>query len=127
MGRYAEYLASHGKERPGILIYLEILDALEDFSDEEAGQLLKAALLYGKTGKATDFEERAMKILFRRLREQIDCGAESWEKSTMSGLYGPYKREAKKNGEEVLEFDAWADRELQNMACIDNDPLSGWR
>lgn len=115
MGKFAAYLAAHGKERPGILFYLEHLDTLEDFSDEEAGQILKAALLYGKNGEITDFKERGLKILFRRIREQIDNGANSWEWDTMHSFWGPYKREAKKNGEEVLEFEDWAEREIKNF------------
>ena len=121
MGKYAAYLAAHGKERPGILFFLEHLDTLEEFTDEEAGQLLKATLRYGKSGEITEFKERGMKILFRRIREQIDVGAEKWEEDAMRSLYGPYKREAQKKGD-FLKFDDWAARELRDFACKDSDP-----
>lgn len=124
MGKYAAYLAANGKERPGILFFLEHLDALEEFTDEEAGQLLKAALRYGKRGEITEFEDRAMKILFRRIREQIDGGAAKWEEDAMRSIYGPYKREAKKNGEEPLVFEDWAEDELRSIARMDDDPFA---
>lgn len=44
------------------------------------------------------------------------------EEDAMRSFYGPYKREAKRKGDDVLEFEDWAARELRDFACKTDDP-----
>lgn len=52
---------------------------LEDFSDEEAGKILKGLLAYANRGEEFETEDRAMRCLFKNIQANIDRNYDKYE------------------------------------------------
>lgn len=52
---------------------------LEDFTDEEAGKILKGLLAYANRGEEFETEDRAMRCLFKTIQANIDRNYEKYE------------------------------------------------
>ena len=59
-------------DRPGIMIYFDLLPQLDLFSNEEIGQLFKAMLNYSCYGEIPAFQDRAMKTLWNSVKDKLD-------------------------------------------------------
>lgn len=106
-------------DRPGIVIYFELSEALQDFSDEEAGMIFRAMLLYGQTGAAPDFSDRALRTLWRNVQQKIDRDAARYQDQVAARKYAVFVREWKRHHEdEPMSFEAW---KQQNDQAISND------
>lgn len=60
-------MAKEAKGKNSTVFYHEWLELLEDFTDEEAGQLMKAVLLFDRDGIKTTFKDRAMRSVFKQM------------------------------------------------------------
>jgi hypothetical protein len=52
---------------------------LEDFSDEEAGKILKGLLAYANRGEEFETEDRAMRCLFKNIQANIDRNYDKYD------------------------------------------------
>lgn len=52
---------------------------LEDFTDEEAGKILKGLLAYANRGEEFETEDRAMRCLFKNIQANIDRNYDKYE------------------------------------------------
>ena len=95
-------------KRPGIMVYFEILDALEDYNTEEIGQLFLAMLRYGDTGVLPEFTDRGMRTLWLSTKQKLDLDNLRYEQTCSNRRYSTYVREAKKRGEVFLDREEWA-------------------
>lgn len=94
-------------KRPGIMVYFDMLDALEEYEAEERGLLFTAMLRYGLYGEIPEFEDRGMRTLWKNVQPRIDADGVRYEQSCRNKSYSVYVREAKKRGEEPLSREAW--------------------
>ncbi len=67
------------KGKPGVMLYFELCDTLQLMSQAEKGDLLDAILAYGKSGVEPDFADRAMAMIWSRLRFDIQRDDERYE------------------------------------------------
>lgn len=107
-------------ERPGIMVYFDLIDSLQDYTDAEAGLLFRAMLEYGKTGAIPEFSDRGMKTLWRSIQQKIDRDGGKYRDRCDSGAYAVYVREANKQGIEPLTFDDWKSNRYRSIT-VDND------
>ena len=75
---------------------------LEDFTDEEAGKILRGLLAYANRGEEFETEDRAMRCLFKTIQANIDRNYDKYEakceRNRQIALEREKKRkEAKKN------------------------------
>lgn len=103
-------------KRPGIMVYFELLDALEDYNAEEAGQLFLAMLRYGQYGELPEFADRGMRTLWMSTKRKIDMDNRSYEQACCNRRYSTYVREAKKRGETILDRDEWEIRQQEETS-----------
>ena len=103
-------------KRPGIMVYFELLDALEDYNAEEAGQLFLAMLRYGQYGELPEFADRGMRTLWMSTKRKIDMDNRSYEQACCNRRYSTYVREAKKRGETILDRDEWERRQQEETS-----------
>lgn len=94
-------------ERPGVLFRFELLDALEQLSPADAGELFIAAMKYGKDGTIPAFQNPLLSIVWTFIKTAVDRDAESYDVKVLQKKYAVYVREAKKVGAEPLSFDEW--------------------
>lgn len=93
--------------RPGVMIYFDILDDLEDYTYEEVGQLFRALLHYGFTGEIPAFSDRGMKTLWRKLQNNSNRDEERYNRKVMNSRYAAYCRWCKRDQETPLKYEAW--------------------
>lgn len=105
-------------KRPGIMVYFDILDALEDYNTEEAGQLFLAMLRYGDTGELPEFTDRGMRTLWISTKRKLDMDNLRYERTCSNRRYSTYVREAKKRGETLMDREEWA-MSMEEEASID--------
>ena len=100
--------------RPGIMIYFDIVRSLEDLNDAEVGQLFRALLEYGQTGVLPDFQDRALRTVWRQLQARADQDAAKYSKKCLDSRFAVYCREAEKKGQIPLPRDEWAQLQPQD-------------
>ena len=119
-------------ERPGIMVYFDLLPQLEEYSPEEVGILFMAMLEFGAYGTIPTFEDRGMRIIWREVQGKIERDNAKYQQKVLDGAYGAYKREMEKIGREALPKQKWLEaqkeREVlgsihvdtsQNMSCCE--------
>lgn len=89
-------MARRKDDKRTVLLYAEIEDQLQDFSDEEAGQVFKALLTYANTGVEPDFKDRAVRCLFRNIKSSIDRTDEAYEQRCETNRRIAEERERKR-------------------------------
>lgn len=69
---------------------------LEDFTDEEAGKILKGLLAYANRGEEFETEDRAMRCLFKTIQANIDRNNDKYEERCERNRQIALEREQKK-------------------------------
>ncbi len=93
-------------DRPGIMVYFDDWTPLLKLDDSSLASLLRAAIRYGMTGEAADFEGTNA-ILWEMIVPKIDRDGDRYAARKTSGEYAVYCREAKRRGEEPPPFAEW--------------------
>ena len=62
-----------------LVLHHDFIDMFNLHTDEEIGQLIRAAFKYDMCGNATDFEDRMMRSSFLRLMDFIDKNKKKYE------------------------------------------------
>ena len=81
------------------MVYFDLLDALEDYSKQEIGELFLAMLEYGLTGVIPDFKDRAMRTLWKTTQQKIDRDNVHFKKKTAGRILNASQE---KNGKKQL-------------------------
>jgi len=103
-------------ERPGIMVYFDLLDTLRDYTTTEAGELFIAMLEYGTTGAIPDFTDRGMKTVWRGLQQKIDRDNLKYQATIEARQYATYCREYRKkyNGADPPTMEEWKNQKISN-------------
>lgn len=114
------------KKRPGIIIYFDMLPALDQLSDEQLGKVHRASLHYAANGTIPDFnDEPFLKFVWELKKARIDADGISYQEKAASNLFGTYCREAKKRGIEPVSYSFWselsADAQRKMYENLSND------
>ena len=79
-------------------------DLYEDYSNEEIGQLLKAAIDYFRTGELTEFSDRSLKTAYKQIMNNIDLDRQRYAKSILQRKYAAFKSRPKAP---EITFEQW--------------------
>jgi len=104
-------------EKPGVMIYFDLLPCIRHLSMEEAGLLLHACLNYGQSGIEPELTGGAA-IAWAFVQQRIDRDDREYKRKTAKARYAVYHREAKKNGLQPVSFEEWQDGAAQNTAPV---------
>lgn len=113
-------------QRPGTMIYFDLLYDLEDYTDEETGQLIKAVLKYGLSGEIPTFTDRGMKTLWRSLQHKVDIDAKKYENKLLQTKYAAYCKKSRSEGDEPIPYEEWVNEQetdVNGSQRTDNEPL----
>lgn len=123
--------------RPGTMIYFDLLNDLEDYTDEEVGKIFRATLNYGLNGEIPVFTDRGMKALWRNIQKAVDVDAHKYGEKVIQRKYAAYCKKAKASGEEPMLYDDWlneqatednesqrVDNEIERDSSENNEPLN---
>ena len=67
------------EEKKSFVVYLDWFDALEEYTDAEVGQLMRALAKYVRTGEKPTFSDRGMRGNFRFMCNGVDSATEKYE------------------------------------------------
>lgn len=83
-------------DKKSFVAYLSWFDALEEYSDAEVGQLMRALARYAKTGEEPEFLDRGMRGNWKFMRSDVKRASEKWDetrkKRSNAGKRGMAKR-----------------------------------
>jgi len=98
-------------------MYYDILEQLEDFSDEQFGKITRALIKYDKTGQIPEFDDLSMKIAFKMLKPILDRNKQEFEQMCEKNRQNVLKRWQK---EDTKKYDGIRSYNSNTMAT-DND------
>lgn len=83
-------------DKKSFVAYLSWFDALEEYSDAEVGQLMRALARYAKTGEEPEFLDRGMRGNWKFMCSDVKRASEKWDetrkKRSNAGKRGMAKR-----------------------------------
>lgn len=83
-------------DKKSFVAYLSWFDALEEYSDVEVGQLMRALARYAKTGEEPEFSDRGMRGNWKFMCSDVKRASEKWDetrkKRSNAGKRGMAKR-----------------------------------
>ena len=94
------------QNKPGVMIYLDMLQTLERLSDENAGILFRAILKYGATGAEPELPD-ALYILWPMVRMRLDTDDRRYHQVSQKRRYAAYVRWAEHHGQSPLSYEDW--------------------
>ena len=66
-------------DKKSFVAYLSWFDALEEYSDAEVGQLMRALARYAKTGEKPEFSDRGMRVNWKFMCSDVKRASEKWD------------------------------------------------
>ena len=97
-------------EKPGVMIYFDMLDCLKQMTDRQAGLLFRCILEYASTGKEPEIPD-SLRIIWPMLRMRMDTDHQRYKLKVLKSRYAIYKRWAEKKEETVLPYEDWVYRQ----------------
>ena len=83
-------------DKKSFVAYLSWFDALEEYSDAEIGQLMRALARYAKTGEEPEFSDRGMRGNWKFMCSDVKRASDKWDetrkKRSSAGKRGMAKR-----------------------------------
>lgn len=107
-------------ERPGALIYFDVIPALDELSDSQAGRLFRAVMKYAKDGETPDIEDQMVRLVWATMKKSLDRDAERYATLCTKNSYRVYTRWAKEKGDAVLPYDEWYTSVYQRIPAYTN-------
>lgn len=92
--------------KPGVMIYFEIVPVLQMLTLEEQGALFGAILEYGMDRKSPDLPEK-LQVVWPLVQQRLDYDDMRYDRIVVRNNYAAYVRWAKEKGEPALEFEQW--------------------
>lgn len=105
--------------KPGVVIYFNDARGLDMLSDEEAGRLFRAIILYARDGTSPPFAEGTEKLSLAWVyfRNAIDADTLRYAESVRKKSYAAYCRKCRSEGLEPLCYEEWGQEESTDITC----------
>ena len=93
-------------DKPGVMIYFDILPAIRHMSNADKGILFEAMLEYGQTGMEMELPKR-LHVLWPLIQMRLDSDTLRYEKTVITKKYAAYVRWSKKQNINPISFVDW--------------------
>ena len=94
------------QNKPGIMIYFDVIETVNRLSDQNAGLLFRAILEYGMTRRVPELPKKLF-LLWPLVQMRLDTDDERYHRVARKRRYAAYVRWAKEKGETPLPFEQW--------------------
>ena len=94
-------------DRPGIMVYFDMMGPLSKLENADKGRLFWAMLEYGKNGIEPVFDGLALELAWEFVKPKIDKDYKEYIRSVQRRQYATACRERKRKGEPDITFDEW--------------------
>lgn len=111
--------------KPGVMIYFDLLEAMESLSVTDKGMLFEAILRYGKYRVESKLSKRAQ-VLWPMIRMRLDSDELRYTNTVTRRKYAAYVRWAKRQNVQPLDFVTWQEEKgyaVLEEDCVDMDPV----
>lgn len=103
-------------ERPGFMLYFELVPALASMDDGAAGALFKALMAYAQYGEVRELSGIA-EFAFLVARPRIDRDNEVYQEKCRKNAYNAYAGACRRRGELPVEYEEWDGERTPANAC----------
>ena len=103
------------KTKPGILLYFDQVEAFEYFTDAEVGQIVRAALRFGRFGEDTTFPDRALQTVWHGIKLSVIRDQEAYFRGIATNTYSSMCNVWKDKGLEYPDKETWIEEEMQRL------------
>lgn len=94
-------------ERPGIVVYFDVMGPMEKLDNSAKGELIWAMLNYAKNGVEPEFDSLPLVLAWEFVKPKIDKDYREYVRSVQRRQFATACRERKKRGEPDITFDEW--------------------
>lgn len=101
------------KNRPGVMLYFETLQAIDELDAEDVKQIMSAILHYCRDGEEPVFRGIPA-ALWHLIRGGLDRDGERYSKKQLRGNWLVYCRKCKRQDKSPLSFDDWVNKQYVN-------------
>ena len=114
-------------EKPGVMLYFDLLPTLEELSNADKGLLLEAILKYGKRREEIKLSKRT-EVIWPLIRMRLDTDEMRYLRTVTRRQYAAYVRWAKRMGKDPVDFITWQERKGyavndEEMICLEPEFL----
>lgn len=99
--------------RPGVMLYFETLQAIEELEAEDAKQIMSAILHYSRDGELPALRG-SLAAVWSLIRSGLDRDKARYGEKQIRGIWLTYCRKCKSTGETPLAFDEWVSTQYDN-------------
>ena len=89
--------------KKAFLLYADYADYFQTLNDDELGRVIRAIFAYQRTGEIPSFDDRALKLVFDLIRNQIDRDFDKWRATAEKRKAAAQKRWSAKNQNRAAE------------------------
>lgn len=94
------------ENKPGVVVYFDMLPMLEQLSDKNKGILFQSILEYGNTGRQPMLPPK-LQLLWPLIQMRLDADGQRYQMVVNQRKYANYARWSRNRGEEPVSFDEW--------------------
>ena len=99
-------------DRPGIMIYFDMVEPLKRLDHTSKGRLFEAMLNYGQYGEVPNFDGDGMLLMaWEFILPKLNADEKSYRKKVIKNTYSSYCNKAKKSAIAPMDFDEWCAKE----------------
>ena len=107
------------KEKPGVMIYFDVLPVLNLLSIEEKGMLFEAIVNYAKYGVLPELGER-LTVVWPLIQQRLDLDEARYQVTVLKRKYSAYARWEKQNERKPLPYSYWVENRCYET-CKEED------
>lgn len=93
-------------DKPGVMIYFDMISTLKQMSDRQAGILFRAILQYGATGRPPELPD-SLRLLWPMIETRLIADHQRYKTVSFKRRYAAYVKWSEKRGETVLPYEQW--------------------
>ena len=104
------------KQKPGVMIYFDLIPVLELLTDEEKGVLFQTIMHYGAKGGCVTLEGR-LALMWPLIQQRLDRDWERYCLVVTKRKYAAYARWEKQHGREPQPYSQWVECRGFDVYC----------
>lgn len=87
------------KEKPGVMMYWQTFDVIEELEDSPAKELVVAIRNYAQNGRLPKFEDKALRVVWRMIQPQLDADDERYNRLRQQRIEAGKASAQRRNGQ----------------------------
>lgn len=107
--------------KKAFLLYADYFDYFQTLNNEELGRVIRAIFAYQRTGELPSFDDRALKLVFDLIKNQIDRDFDKWRASAEKRKAAAQKRWGAKTSRNRTESEeAPEEKAVEEVPTVEN-------